>query len=253
MKCEACGAEVPENSVYCQKCGERLKMIQSLPQSDQLTAADQAAAPDHPMAEEPAAGQEGSPESAPSGPAATGVDRLREALDRRDTANDQEELLWEGGYSAKDLVGTWFLLAIASVGLVVLAIWLTTATDVSWKVIWGTLCVVLLAAWGWPGLLVLYRKLSVRYRLTTQRFFHEKGILRHVTDRIEVIDMDDISYVQTLIQRFFNVGTIHITSSDRSHPTLTIRGIEEVQKVSAMMDQARRQERIRRGLHIEAV
>ena len=107
--------------------------------------------------------------------------------------------------------------------------------------------------WGYPAILLMYRRLSIRYRLTSQRFFHEKGILRHVTDRIEMIDMDDISFDQTILQRIVKVGTIHISSSDRSHPILDIHGIENVKEVFSKMDQARRNERIRRGLHIESV
>jgi len=40
------------------------------------------------------------------------------------------------------------------------------------------------------GLLLVYRRMGVHYRLTNLRFFHERGVLTRVTDRIEVIDMD---------------------------------------------------------------
>jgi hypothetical protein len=49
------------------------------------------------------------------------------------------------------------------------------------------------------------------------------------------------------------VGTIRITSSDRTHPQLVLRGIESVREVSGLIDSARRKERVRRGLHIESV
>jgi hypothetical protein len=50
-----------------------------------------------------------------------------------------------------------------------------------------------------------------------------------------------------------NVGTIHVSSSDRTHPVLHVAGVYNVKEVASMMDDARRTERIRRGLHIEAV
>jgi membrane protein YdbS with pleckstrin-like domain len=151
------------------------------------------------------------------------------------------------------MVGSWLLAGLGAVVLLILAIWLTNASDISWQVIWGIWAVVMIAGLGYLGVVLAYRRLSVRYRLTSSRFFHEQGILRHVTDRIEVIDMDDISYEQSLLQRMMGVGTIRITSSDRTHPVLDIRGIENVREVSSLMDDARRDERRRRGLHIESV
>ena len=79
------------------------------------------------------------------------------------------------------------------------------------------------------------------------------GILSRRTDRIELIDIDDVSYVQGIIQRVLGVGSIKISSSDRSHPELTMIGIDQVEKIADMIDDARRLERRRRGLHIEAI
>ena len=159
-----------------------------------------------------------------------------------------EEELWQGRYCGKVMIGSWLLCGLVTVVLLAAgALWVRNG------IVWGILVVVLVLVWGYPGALLAYRRLSIRYRLTSQRFFHEKGILRHVTDRIEVIDMDDIAFDQTILQRLFGVGTIHITSSDRSHPVLRVEGIRDVKKVAGMMDDARRVERVRRGLHSEAV
>ena len=100
---------------------------------------------------------------------------------------------------------------------------------------------------------LLYRQFSMNYRLTSQRFIHESGILRRVTDRIEVIDMDDITLEQGPIDQLLGVGTIKVTSSDRTHPEFWLYGIERAGEVATMIDDARRAERQRRGLHIEAV
>ena len=64
--------------------------------------------------------------------------------------------------------------------------------------------------------------------LTNQRFIHESGILRRVSDRIEVLDIDDITFEQGIIERLVGVGTIRVMSSDRSHPELLMYGIENV-------------------------
>ena len=63
-----------------------------------------------------------------------------------------------------------------------------------------------------------YRKLTCKYRLTSQRFIHESGLLKRVTDRIEVIDIDDVSFEQRIVERIVGVGTVKVKSSDRSHP-----------------------------------
>jgi membrane protein YdbS with pleckstrin-like domain len=225
--------EVNGGAVYCHKCGERL---------DKHTFDTDASA-------QPSGEASGSAE-----PTATATETFRRAAQMRSAgAGDAEQELWAGSYSPKDMVGVWAVCGLVTLVLLALAIWLNMSYDIAPLFIWGGLLVVLLVLWGYPLVLLLYRRTSVRYRLTTQRFFHEKGILRHLTDRIEVIDMDDITFEQSILQRMFNVGTIHITSSDKTHPVLDVPGIENVRQVSALMDDARRRERMRRGLHIEAV
>jgi len=156
-----------------------------------------------------------------------------------------EEQLWVGGYSAKAMLGIWFSTVSASV----IALILGAMTQI------GALLVLEMIAVFWfiAAILLLYRKLHVHYQLTSQRFIHKSGILKRVTDRLEVIDIDDVTYAQGLLQRLLGVGTIKITSSDRSHPELWLYGIDGVQRVAGIIDDVRRQERRRRGLHIEAI
>jgi len=107
--------------------------------------------------------------------------------------------------------------------------------------------------WIFLGVAFAYKKLSVHYELTTQRFIHKSGILKRVTDRIEVIDIDDVTYEQGIVQRMLGVGTIRINSSDRTHPVLVLSGIDGVQGVADTIDDVRRKERRKRGLHIESI
>lgn len=159
-----------------------------------------------------------------------------------------EEILWEGTYSAKTLLAGW-LLAAAVIGLVAT---LALATMPWYR---GLLVSLLVAAvcLGSLGLYAMYRKLSVRYQLTAQRFVHEEGLLRRITDRIEMIDVDDVACAQGLFERVMGVGTIKIISSDRSHPELFLEGVDRVRHVATLIDNARRAERQRRGLFIESV
>ena len=65
--------------------------------------------------------------------------------------------------------------------------------------------------------------------------------------------MDDITFEQGLLERLVGVGTIRILSSDRTSPTIVLPGIEGVQQVAGVLDNARLAERRRRGLHIEQI
>jgi uncharacterized membrane protein YdbT with pleckstrin-like domain len=111
----------------------------------------------------------------------------------------------------------------------------------------------MLAIWGLMFLVLAYRRLSVRYRLTTFRLFHESGLLSRTTDRIEAIDIDDVRVHQGLIERMLGVGTVKIRSSDQTDPELHLPGIEDVRAVADLIDNTRRAERERRGMHIESI
>jgi membrane protein YdbS with pleckstrin-like domain len=241
MKCPACGIEVANNAVYCQNCGERVDMAEG----------DSPTSEAEPRTPESAESSDPSPQAKEP---KTVAERLQESVRSRQNAeDDREDELWKGRYCGKAMMDAWLFCGVITVVLVALGIWFSVNEWLPTGVRWGGIAILLLISWGYPLSLLSYRRMSIRYRLTTQRFFHEEGVLRHTTDRIEVIDMDDITFDQTILERMCNVGTIHITSSDRTHPVLDVIGVADVKNVAAMMDNARRNERIRRGVHIEAV
>ena len=185
-------------------------------------------------------------------PAENAVDKFRDQMktSTEDVEDDEpEEELWNGGYSAKAMVGTWILLATLSVLAVVLAVITIVGAPIPFPVSLGIIVVM----WFVGAVVYLLRRFGVHYELTNQRFIHQTGILTRNTDRIEVIDIDDVSFTQGPIQRIFGVGKITITSSDRSHPNLDMIGIAEVKSVAGLIDDVRRRERRRRSLHIEAI
>ncbi len=174
--------------------------------------------------------------------------KFREEVAARqsDVDDDSEEDLWNGGYSPKAMFGTWIMMAIASIGLLILAVAVPQLTFL----IAG---LSILGMWVIGAVRYAWRRLGVHYQLTTQRFIHQKGILTRQTDRIEVIDIDDVSFTQGPVQRMFGVGTIELTGSDRTHPTLSMIGIADVKDIAGLIDDVRRKERRRRSLHIEAI
>jgi membrane protein YdbS with pleckstrin-like domain len=165
-----------------------------------------------------------------------------------DDDDEQERTLWIGRYSPKAMLGRWVLSLLVTVALLVAGVYFQQG---SW--LWMTIAGLIVLLWLYQLAVMLYRQMSVRYHLTSQRFMHESGILSRTTDRIELIDIDDITFRQGLVERMVSVGTVDVSSSDRSHPELEMLGIENVRDVAQMIDDARRRERRRRGLHIESI
>ncbi|GAB5404632.1 MAG: PH domain-containing protein [Aureliella sp.] len=158
-----------------------------------------------------------------------------------------EKSLWKGGYSPKTMYGTWVFSALGTVAVLV-AVALLGGNSTVWYVAGAAILlwwVVVIATY-------LYRRFSMHYELTTQRFVHQNGILLRQTDRIEVIDLEDVSYTQGIIQRMLGVGTIRLTGRDRTHPELVLHGIDKVPEIASLIDDVRREERRRRSLHIES-
>ena len=237
MRCNDCGTEASIESVFCQKCGVRLQVDpSSSSQADEPAgdgAAGDGAAVEPPQPDQPVRRTAVEKFTTPPGAGDSGGDE------------DEETTLWEGGYCAKAMLGEWVLTALLSVGVLVAAVIYSRA--------WLYLVIGLAVLWCVQYLRYLYRRFSIHYRLTNHRFFHTAGLIRRVSDRIEVIDMDDITCVQGPIERLVGVGTIHVTSSDRTHPVIDLTGIAGAQEVTEKIDKARRAERLKRSVHIESI
>ena len=178
------------------------------------------------------------------------ADRFRQSVQsRQDEDDEQEDEMWKGRYSSKAMIGKWIMAALITIAMLVGVVMWGRDNGTLW-LIW--LCVTVVM---WCGLwsFLKYRQWGCKYLLTTQRLIHEKGILKRITDRIEVIDIDDVTLEQGVIERFVGVGSVKVTSSDRSDPELWIVGIEDAKQVAGTIDDVRRRERRRRGLHIEAI
>lgn len=170
------------------------------------------------------------------------------AVADRGQGADPDEVLWEGHFSKLAMLGSWLTAGVVTVGTLIAGFalgfdgrmwfWALAANAALW--------IVLL-------LRLVYLQLSVQYRLTAQRFVHERGLLWRQQDRIETIDIDDVTVRQGPVQRMLGVGTVRIVSSDQSTPEFVLVGIENVRQVATLIDDARRKERRKRGVHIESI
>ena len=214
MLCPSCSTDVPTGSAFCPKCGQRL---------------DLAAA---------------APEVAPAG--ATPAERIQ-AAKGTGNGNDPELELWRGSFSPKAMLGSWLIAGILTVALLVVCGLLSNSA------MWFAALIIVPVVWLVLAGRLLYERLGVEFILTTQRLIHNRGILRRVSNRVETIDIDDVTFEQGFIERMLGVGTIKLLSSDISDPKLILRGIDDVQRVATLIDNARRDQRKKRGLYIETV
>ncbi|MGD9633647.1 MAG: PH domain-containing protein [Pirellulales bacterium] len=187
----------------------------------------------------------GAAATAAPGDAPSGTQRVVTAARGRGGSPTEEDI-WSGAYSAKAMAGTFMLAGALTLLAAIFSIFAGPPA-------WAAFLVGVVLVWSALGLVYWYRRTTVRYRLSTYRFFHESGLLSRVGNRIEVIDIDDVTVRQGPIERMFDVGTIRISSSDKTNPDLELPGIDHAKHVADLIDGARRAERNRRGLHIESI
>ncbi|MCI0492982.1 MAG: PH domain-containing protein [Planctomycetes bacterium] len=215
MQCNECDQDLPKGAAFCPQCGARIGSEAEFPYN--LNLANQA-----------------------------GAQRLKPGRERSAGNQPPEEELWSGTYSAKAMVGP-------AIGAAILTVLGMVGASIAGPAGWAAVGIGSLLVWGGLALLLMYRRLTVRYRLTTYRFFHETGLLSRTRNRIEVIDINDVTLSQGLIERMLNVGTVFVQSSDVTHPQINLPGIEGVKYVADLIDDTRRAERQRRGLFMENI
>jgi len=215
MQCPQCGIETLEGSAFCHKCGASLNAS--------------------------------NPAAQPAAADSSAKERVHAILqERAASAQAPQEVIWTGSFSSRAMIDNWVLCGLATVGLLMIGAWWNFH-----KTGWLIFLAAIILQWGYNLLAWFSRRVGVRYQITTQRFIHERGILRHVSDRIDLAEIKDLRCEQGVVDRILGVGTLHIISSDPSSPELVLHGIENAQMVAGKIDEARRAEQLRRGLLIE--
>jgi len=190
MQCKNCGANVPDGSAYCNRCG-----------ADVSTGARPAAAP-----------------AAPAAPPSTGPQPEQHVWSGR------YSLKAMGGW-----ILLLALLGIIFLYIYIFKLRLGEYYNTKYPTIFGwVFLVVFLALTLWLLVVGVKRKFHARYRLSTQRLFVERGLISRDVDEVELIRVDDVSVYQNLIQRIFNVGDVKVMApTDADSPTMTIEGIPD--------------------------
>jgi uncharacterized membrane protein YdbT with pleckstrin-like domain len=66
---------------------------------------------------------------------------------------------------------------------------------------------------------------TIRYRISNYRIDYERGLLSKTIDTMELWHVDDLKFHQSLIERILGVGTITVSATDQSTPSLPLRGL----------------------------
>lgn len=74
-----------------------------------------------------------------------------------------------------------------------------------------------------------------RYAVSEDRLFLSVGLLNLKDEEILLYRVRDISVSRSLWQRLFGVGTITVTSSDKSQPVLTIQNVKDPTMVKELI------------------
>jgi uncharacterized membrane protein YdbT with pleckstrin-like domain len=156
----------------------------------------------------------------------------------------EERQLWHGFPSVRSRLLLLLLWALVGGGFLLL-LPVTGPAGIAGAVVAGLLFLHQM-------LLALRDRLTLRYRLTTQRLFLIRGFLSRIQNEIELIRVDDVEVRQGVIDRLWGIGTVRVVSTDRSHPELLLRSVirpEAVKELIREYTQIRR----KRSLHVESL
>lgn len=90
-----------------------------------------------------------------------------------------------------------------------------------------------------------------RYALSEDRLFLSVGFLNIRDDELLLYRVRDIATTRTLWQRMFGVGSVTVTSSDKTQPTLVLKNIKKPLEVKELLheqvEQMKQKRRVRVG------
>lgn len=89
-----------------------------------------------------------------------------------------------------------------------------------------------------------------RYALSEDRLFLSVGFLSIKDDELLLYRVRDIASKRSLWQRIFGVGTITVTSSDKTTPTLVLKNIKKPMEVKETIHTQVEEMKIRRRVRV---
>jgi uncharacterized membrane protein YdbT with pleckstrin-like domain len=84
------------------------------------------------------------------------------------------------------------------------------------------------------------------YRLTGEKLLVNRGFFTTHFDEVRLYRILDLSMTQTLCQKIFNIGTISVSSSDKSMKSFELINVKNPEKVKDMLSDMVEEERIKK-------
>lgn len=218
MHCWACGTALLEESNFCHRCGARVRRSE---------------ASGAPVGGEPGTGAPGQAGGASAGPP-------QHAL-------PPEADVWAGRPTIGSLAGRLTFAGVCVVAIIggLAYIWPREEVEKWRSLLWVVALVLLLVLGLWLLASVLKTKLTLRYRLTTERLIIERGFLSKRIEELDLLRVDEATVHQGLFDRLANVGNIVITSTEPTDPLHIVVGVEQpVELKERIRQQARELRRL---------
>lgn len=83
-----------------------------------------------------------------------------------------------------------------------------------------------------------FLSINTKYVITTERLRLIEGVLGKDRQDIELIRIQDLDQSQSMSERIFNVGDIHVRSHDRDRPEVVLRNVKEPEEVHEILRRA---------------
>lgn len=77
----------------------------------------------------------------------------------------------------------------------------------------------------------------IKYTLTEERFFIEKGFFNSTEDEVRLYRIQDVQLKRTLGQKLFGLGSIEVHSSDQSMRDFVIKNIKHSKYVKELLSE----------------
>lgn len=84
----------------------------------------------------------------------------------------------------------------------------------------------------------LWKYLTARttsYALTADRLICQQGIFYRVQDEIELYRIKDYTIVSPLLYRWLGIADLVLITSDKTHPTLVLKGVQNAYQVKEII------------------
>lgn len=140
-------------------------------------------------------------------------------------AEDTEQVYYEGSPMLRaELAKGWIWVLLGLAVIAVPIVWRILAKEGTEPFAWWVFLVAVVL--GLVLILIPWIKAkTVRYKITNYRIDYERGLIARKIDTLELWHVDDISLAQGFLERIIGVGSVLVTSGDKSTPRLLMHGL----------------------------